>query len=226
MDWNVEHLNSNQTQKAGADDNPSGAPEGWVCVVSREAHENPSRRDPAAAVDDNDTIASFVQKVIEEDTHGLVRAVVVYSPSQEASTYYHHVFEGHKLVTAVCNTWEGLLSALNALRGKPPARERFAPQDGTGQKINLQFCPQGSARSKAPNSLLVGPDAGKLLVRCYDLAEGGCALPGNMYWLGRPSSTSGAALVAASTLGELQNPCINPALCSAPPCILPRPQGL
>lgn len=223
-DWNVEAVNSNQKQVPAADKNAGSnlagpPPEGRVCVIST-VEQNP------AATQETDIIASFVKKVMEEDTHGLVRAIVVYSPSEHTSAYYKLCFENHKLVTAVCGTWDGLLSSLGALRGSPPARERFAPQDSTGQKMNLQFCASGSARSKAPNSMLCGPDAGKLLVRCYDLAEGGCALPGNTYWLGRPNSTSGAALLAASTLGEHQNPFINPALCSTPPCILPTPHGL
>lgn len=219
--WNVESLDS-RGPAAGkeAAGNPTGQPpEGWVCVISKAAKDR-------VTTDEVDTVAAFVKKVIEEDAHGLVRAVVIYSPSEDSIAYYRHSFEGNRIVTAVCNTWESLLSALDALRGRPPARETFAPQDSNGQTIKLQFCPRGSARSKAPNSLLAGTDAGKLLVRCYDLAEGGCALPGNTYWLGRPSSTPGAALVTASTLGELQNPFINPALCSAPPRIQPTPQGL
>lgn len=221
VDWNVEQINSNDKPKVQpkttADAGPP--PEGWICIISTDA-----TKDPRAAGDEPDTIAAFVKKVTEEDTHGLVRAIVVYSPSD--SMYYKHCVEDYKVVSAVCSNWEELLASLNALRSKPPARERFGPQDSTGFKVNLQFHPRGSARSKAPNSLLRGPDAGKLLVRCYDLAEGGAALPGNSYWLGRPNSTQGAALVASSTVGELQNPFINPALCSAPPCILPTPQGL
>eukprot|EP00746_Dinoflagellata_sp_MGD_P168343 gnl/MRDRNA2_/MRDRNA2_99736_c0_seq1.p1 gnl/MRDRNA2_/MRDRNA2_99736_c0~~gnl/MRDRNA2_/MRDRNA2_99736_c0_seq1.p1 ORF type:complete len:729 (+),score=100.55 gnl/MRDRNA2_/MRDRNA2_99736_c0_seq1:43-2187(+) len=219
IDFNVETVDSRKPklQTAGGDGSAAGQPpEGWICIISTMV-KHPATNEP-------DVIASFVKKVVEEDTHGLIRAVVIYCPSD--SVYYHHCFEDHKLVTAISSTWDELLVALAALRSQPPARERFAPQDSTGQKVSLQFFPYGSARSKAPNSLLRGPDAGKLLVRCYDLAEGGCALPGNTYWLGRPSSTSGAALVAASTVGELQNPFINPALCSAPPCILPTPQGL
>lgn len=224
-DFNVEVISSNQTQAAatGTDIDPAGKPpEGWVCIVSKEVLADPKDH----SVDEPDAISAFVKKVLEEDTHGIVRAIIVYSPSEDSSAYYHQHFEGHKVVRAVCQTWESLLSALADLRGKPPARECFAPVDSTGQKIKLQFCPHGSARSKAPNSLLRGPDKGKLLVRCYDLAEGGCALPGNTFWLGRPSSTYNAALVAASTVGELQNPFINPALCSAPLCIVPTPPGL
>jgi hypothetical protein len=204
-------------------DEPSSIiPPDWICVISQGAEQ----RSTNGYGGSQDTVIAFMQQMLSEGMEALVQATVVCTPDSNASSQYKRWFHQHPLVSQVCCGWDELVQSLEVLRGEKTSGGDFDMEDAAGHSVRVHFWPSGGPRSKAPNTRLAGLDAAKLLVRCYDSAEGGCAVAGNEYWLGRPSATLGASLAAASTLGEVHNPLVNPALAGAPYCILPAPDGL
>jgi hypothetical protein len=75
----------------------------------------------------------------------------------------------------------------------------------TGHKIKVIFS------KRDPAQKLVGPDAKKLLVCSY--AWDSNAFPGNEYWCGLLDASGDPAAACCSTIPEVQNAYINPALC-------------
>ncbi|TPX33820.1 hypothetical protein SmJEL517_g03345 [Synchytrium microbalum] len=71
-----------------------------------------------------------------------------------------------------------------------------------GNRIKLVFS------RREPAALLTGDDADKLVVASY--AWDGNSFAGNEYWMGSLSGSGDPAAVCCSTIGELQNPWINP----------------
>jgi hypothetical protein len=75
----------------------------------------------------------------------------------------------------------------------------------TGHKIKVIFS------KRDPAEKLIGPDANKLLVCSY--AWDSNSFPGNEYWCGLLNASGDPAAACCSTIPEVQNAYINPALC-------------
>lgn len=147
----------------------------------------------------------------DEAVRRLVWGVVVINEGGELRRAdYKRWFQDAPLVKHVLGSVTEVVALLAHLRGTAPSGH-FMPLDASHppRPVALHFRPALGARAKAPNARLEGNDATKLLVRVYDAAEGGCAVPGNAYWLGHSSDSAGAALAASSTVAELHNPYIN-----------------
>ena len=90
-----------------------------------------------------------------------------------------------------------------------------APVIGCGGKKDGEKLGHITVRfvNRNPGEKLVGEDAGKLLVVAY--AWDGGSFPGNEYWLGMLTASMDPATICSTTLGQLQNPYINGAVCGS-----------
>ncbi len=82
----------------------------------------------------------------------------------------------------------------------PESTHQLAAKFRSGIKVSFD--------KQSPMIKLEGEDEGKLLVANY--AWDGNSYPGNEYWQGSLSASGDPAAMCCSTLGELQNPDINP----------------
>jgi len=161
--------------------------------LSQEVLED--KREPWVVLAGGPSWGKVVAKAAEVS---VVTDIVVWPPGPvaEAKPYV----EGIEKVRAVVQSVDQLLVELREIKGGDKKPDVSA-MDAAGHHVQVHFS------SRGPAALLQNE---RFPVAGYGWS--GASQPGNEYWLGEWSASDSAAMVAASNIGELQNPAINPRL--------------